>query len=96
MKTAWIIGAFLGIGLTAFLVRIKGIHLLAALVFAAGGLCAAFVAYLACYPILGETDYLFLPALGGFALWCVLIYRLVRDHRRDMRSIPDPNTESES
>ena len=95
MEAAWIIGGLLGLGLAAFLVRIKGIHLLVALGFGAGGLCAAFVAYLACYPLLGETDHLFLPALGGFALWCVLIYRLVRDHRRNMRIIQGPNTKSE-
>lgn len=96
MKTAWIIGMILGLGLAAFLARIKGIHLLAALVFAAGGLCTAFAAYLAFYPLLEQTDYPFLPALGGFALWCGLIYRLVRHYRLAMRRIPAPNTKSET
>lgn len=69
-----------GAALAVFLVRLKFRYWLFAALGIAGGLCAALAGYLFLFPILGNTTYLFAPAVLGFIIWSVLFLRLVLRH----------------
>ncbi len=66
-----------GLAAAYALTKIRGVHLLVALLYAIGGAFAAFAGFLICYPLLGDTAMAFLPAPISFVLWTGFFARIV-------------------
>jgi hypothetical protein len=88
------VGIAAGCAFLVLLVRMRWYHLAVALLFAAGGLLSAFAAYMAGYfglaaAGLGETRWVFMPALAGIIAWSFLFCRLF-SRSRSSAQVPFP------
>jgi hypothetical protein len=61
--------------------RIKGIWILGALLYIAGGIMASLSAYLIFYRLFADTHYVFIPGVITFFIWSFLCIRLFLQHR---------------
>lgn len=57
--------------------RIKGIWILSAILYVAGGVMAFLAAHVIFYYLVADTHYVFIPGIIGFFVWTILFFRLV-------------------
>jgi hypothetical protein len=74
------LSAAAGVAVVYGITRLKGIWILGALLYLAGGIMSSAAAYLIFYPLFASTHIVFIPAVTGFCVWTVLFYRLVSQH----------------
>jgi hypothetical protein len=70
-----------GVVAAVYLIRLKWHHLLACLIFAAGGICSAFFVYLFFYSLLQGTSAVFVPSVIAFIVWVYACLRLFAQNR---------------
>ena len=75
-----LIGAAVGFAAVYGIIRLKGVWILGALLYIAGGILAFLTAHLICYPLVADTHYVFIPGVVGFSVWSILFFRLVLQH----------------
>jgi len=56
--------------------RLKGIWIIGALLYIAGGIMTFLAVYLIFYPLVADTHYVFLPGAAGFLFWSFVCLRL--------------------
>ena len=87
-----LIGSVAGLGTVALLLRVRGAHMLLALVYASGSALSALFAHMACfYPLqaagLTETAWIDVPVTFGIIFWTALFIHLCAQHKFESRKI---------
>jgi len=72
----FLIGAVAGCAAVYGITRLKGIWILGALLYLAGGIMVFLCAHLIFYYLVADTHYVFIPGTVGFCIWSVFIARL--------------------
>ena len=73
---ASLIGAAVGCAVAYGIIRLKGIWILGALLYIAGGIMAFLFAHIIFWHLVADTHYVFIPDTVGFCIWSVFIARL--------------------
>ncbi|HPL51013.1 MAG TPA: hypothetical protein PLK01_09785 [Smithellaceae bacterium] len=68
----FLIGAVAGCAAVYGITRLKGIWILGALLYLAGGIMVFLCAHLIFYYLVADTHYVFIPGIIGFSLWSAL------------------------
>jgi len=81
-----LIGSVAGLGAVALLLRVRGAHMLLALIYAFGSALSAFFAHMVgFYPMqaasLTETAWIYVPVTFGIIIWTVLFIHLCAQHQ---------------
>lgn len=77
---ASLIGAAVGCAVAYGIIRLKGIWILGALLYIAGGIMAFLFAHIIFWHLVADTHYVFIPGTVGFCIWSVLFFRLILQH----------------
>jgi len=76
----FLISAAVGCAAVYGIIQLKGVWILGALLYIAGGIIAFLTAHIIFWPLVADTHSAFIPGSVGFCIWSVLFFRLVLQH----------------